>query len=87
MSGRAGIVRLWALLSAGWMLGLNLLLGFVILKYRSVLWGWLGGSLEQGLARGVTMAALKMTLRGDLFTLGRTDVEALLAREGRDISR
>src|SRR5690348_2153369 len=41
MSGRAGMVRLWALLSAGWMLGLNLLLGFVILKYRSVLWGWL----------------------------------------------
>ena len=70
MNGRAGMVRLWALLSAGWMLGLNLLLGFVILKYRSVLWGWLdlsnaidwpkliGANLLPPLALGVVMAPL-----------------------------
>jgi 2-dehydro-3-deoxygluconokinase len=52
-----------------------------------VLWGWLEGSLGLGLARGVAMAALKMTVRGDLFTLDRTDVEGLLARQGRDVSR
>jgi hypothetical protein len=28
------------MLSVGWIVGLNLLLAFVILKYRSVLWGW-----------------------------------------------
>ena len=28
------------MLSAGWIVGLNLLLVLVILKYRSVLWGW-----------------------------------------------
>jgi len=27
-------------LSVGWIVGLDLLLAFVILKYRSVLWGW-----------------------------------------------
>jgi len=40
MNARAGIFRIWALLSAGWIVGLNLLLVLVILKYRSVLWGW-----------------------------------------------
>ena len=35
-----GVLRIWALLSAGWILGLNLLLVLVILRYRSVLWGW-----------------------------------------------
>jgi hypothetical protein len=40
MNARSGILRIWAVLSAGWIVGLNLLLAFVILKYRSVLWGW-----------------------------------------------
>ena len=52
-----------------------------------ILWGHLDGSLERGLERGVAMAALKMTLHGDLFTLDRTAVDALLAQEGRDINR
>ncbi len=40
MSGRSGFLKVWAVLSAGWIAGLNLLLVFVIAKYRSVLWGW-----------------------------------------------
>lgn len=40
MNARSGILRVWAVLSAGWIVGLNLLLVFVISKYRSVLWGW-----------------------------------------------
>lgn len=40
MNGRSGFLRMWAMLSVGWIVGLNLLLAFVILKYRSVLWGW-----------------------------------------------
>jgi 2-dehydro-3-deoxygluconokinase len=52
-----------------------------------VLWGFLEGSLASGLERGVAMAALKMTVAGDLFTLDRTAVETLLSREGRDVSR
>ena len=40
MNGRAGVLRVWAMLTAGWIVGLNLLLALVILKYRSVLWGW-----------------------------------------------
>ena len=52
-----------------------------------VIWGYLEGSVEQGLERGVAMAALKMTLHGDLFTLDRAAVDALLAREGRDVNR
>jgi hypothetical protein len=40
MNARSGILRIWAVLSAGWIVGLNLLLAFVILKYRSALWGW-----------------------------------------------
>lgn len=52
-----------------------------------VLWGYLEGSVEQGLERGVAMAALKMTLHGDLFTLDRAAVDALLARDGRDVTR
>jgi hypothetical protein len=41
MNARAGVIKIWAVLSAGWIVGLDLLLAFVILKYRSVLWGWL----------------------------------------------
>jgi 2-dehydro-3-deoxygluconokinase len=45
-----------------------------------VLWGLLGdGSLDVALERGVAMASLKMTLRGDLFRLEARDVLALCA--------
>jgi 2-dehydro-3-deoxygluconokinase len=45
-----------------------------------LLWGILGeGSVQAGLARGVAMASLKMTLRGDLFRLEAADVLALCA--------
>ncbi len=52
-----------------------------------LVWGLLEGSLELGLERGLAMSALKMTLRGDLFRLDAADVEALLAREGREVGR
>lgn len=40
MNARSGVLKIWALLSVGWIVGLNLLLALVILRYRSVLWGW-----------------------------------------------
>ncbi|HKF71463.1 MAG TPA: hypothetical protein VKB68_06925 [Stellaceae bacterium] len=40
MNGQRGVLRLWAVLSLGWIVGLDLLLVFVISRYRSVLWGW-----------------------------------------------
>jgi len=40
MNARSGILRLWAVLSAGWIVGLNLLLALLIARYRTVLWGW-----------------------------------------------
>ena len=40
MNARAGVLKVWAVLSVGWIVGLDLLLAFVILRYRSVLWGW-----------------------------------------------
>jgi 2-dehydro-3-deoxygluconokinase len=52
-----------------------------------LVWGLLDGSLELGLERGLAMSALKMTLHGDLFRLGAGDVNALLAREGREVGR
>jgi len=52
-----------------------------------VIWGLLDDSLELGLERGLAMSALKMTLHGDLFRLDASDVEALLAREGREVGR
>jgi 2-dehydro-3-deoxygluconokinase len=53
-----------------------------------VLWGLLGeGSLESGLRRGAAMAALKMTLRGDLYRLGAEEVHALQAGETFEINR
>jgi hypothetical protein len=33
------------------------------------------------------MSALKMTLHGDLFRLGAGDVNAFLARDGREVGR
>ena len=41
MNARLGVLRIWAMLSAGWIAGLNLLLVFLILRYRTVLSGWL----------------------------------------------
>ena len=52
-----------------------------------VLWGYLDGSLPLGLRRGVAMAALKMTVRGDLLTLDRAAVEALLGAHAGDVTR
>jgi hypothetical protein len=40
VNARSGILKVWAVLSVGWIVGLDLLLAFVILRYRSVLWGW-----------------------------------------------
>jgi 2-dehydro-3-deoxygluconokinase len=52
-----------------------------------LIWGLLEGSIELGLERGLAMAALKMTLHGDLFRLDAADVLALLARDGREVGR
>lgn len=52
-----------------------------------VLWGHLDGSLPLGLQRGVAMAALKMTVRGDLLTLDRAAVTALLGPAAGDVTR
>jgi 2-dehydro-3-deoxygluconokinase len=53
-----------------------------------LLWGILGeGSVQAGLERGVAMASLKMTLRGDLFRLEAADVLALCAGQTPWIDR
>lgn len=52
-----------------------------------LIWGLLNGSIELGLERGLAMAALKMTVHGDLFRLDAGDVAALMARDGREMSR
>jgi 2-dehydro-3-deoxygluconokinase len=52
-----------------------------------VLWGFVEGATELGLRRGVAMAALKMTLRGDLFTLGPEPVAELLRAPPGDVRR
>ena len=52
-----------------------------------LIWGLSDGSLELGLERGLAMSALKMSLHGDLYRLGASDVAALLAREGREVGR
>ena len=52
-----------------------------------LVWGLLEDSLELGLERGLAMSALKMTLHGDLFRLDASDVEALLARDSREVGR
>lgn len=41
MNERAGVLKIWAVLSVGWIAGLDLLLVFLILRYRTVLSGWL----------------------------------------------
>lgn len=53
-----------------------------------VLWGLLTeDSLQAGLERGAAMAALKMTLRGDLYRLGAEQVHALQAGQTLEINR
>jgi 2-dehydro-3-deoxygluconokinase len=53
-----------------------------------LLWGVLAeDSLRTGLQRGAAMAALKMTLRGDLFRLGSAEVHALQAGHTFRINR
>jgi len=41
MSARAGVLKIWAVMSVGWIVGLDLLLVFLVLRYRTVLSGWL----------------------------------------------
>ena len=41
MNLQSGILKIWAVLSAGWIVGLNLLLVLLIMRYRTVLSGWL----------------------------------------------
>jgi hypothetical protein len=72
MNARSGFLRTWAVLSAGWIVGLNLLLAFVIVNYRSVLWGWIdlseaidwprlvGASLLPPLVLGVAMVPFSL---------------------------
>ncbi len=52
-----------------------------------LLWGHVENALPLGLRRGVAMAALSMTVRGDLMDLPRAAVEALLESQGRDVDR
>jgi 2-dehydro-3-deoxygluconokinase len=53
-----------------------------------LLWGVLTErSVHEGLARGVAMASLKMTLRGDQFRLGADEVRALQAGHTMEINR
>jgi 2-dehydro-3-deoxygluconokinase len=49
--------------------------------------GWLEGSPETGLERGLAMSALKMTLRGDLFRFAAEDVDQVLAGSRREVHR
>ncbi|MFZ0218363.1 MAG: sugar kinase [Candidatus Dormiibacterota bacterium] len=52
-----------------------------------LLWGLVEDALPTGLRRGVAMAALSMTVHGDLLRLPREAVEALLSSTGRDVDR
>jgi 2-dehydro-3-deoxygluconokinase len=52
-----------------------------------LLWGLSEGSLEEGVERGVAMAALKMTTHGDLFRLDAEDVRRLRGRPAREVHR
>lgn len=52
-----------------------------------LLWGLMENALPLGLRRGVAMAALSMTVRGDLLDLPRAAVESLLESTGRDVDR
>jgi 2-dehydro-3-deoxygluconokinase len=52
-----------------------------------LLWGLVENTLPLGLRRGVVMAALSMTVRGDLMDLPRAAVEAVLESTGRDVDR
>ena len=52
-----------------------------------LLWGLVDNALPLGLRRGVAMAALSMTVRGDLLDLPRSAVESLLEASGRDVDR
>jgi 2-dehydro-3-deoxygluconokinase len=49
--------------------------------------GYLDGYVERGLQQGVALAALKMTLHGDLAVVSRAEMEAVLSRQGRSIIR
>ena len=52
-----------------------------------LLFGFLRGDLDQGLAYGMAMAALKHSIPGDEFVATREEVESLLAGASREIHR
>jgi hypothetical protein len=64
------VLKIWAVLSVGWIAGLNLLLAFLILRYRTVLSGWLDLSnavdwaklVEASLAPPLLLAAVLVPL-------------------------
>ncbi len=70
MNARSGFLKIWAVLSVGWIAGLNLLLVFLILRYRTVLSGWLDLSnaidwpklLEANLVPPLLLAAVLVPL-------------------------
>ncbi len=43
-----------------------------------ILYGWLGGDLEQGLRIGAVLAALALTQKGDMITTTTAEVNSLL---------
>jgi 2-dehydro-3-deoxygluconokinase len=49
--------------------------------------GYLDGDIERGLRQGVAVAALKMTMNGDLALISRAEVDALLTNRTRAIVR
>ncbi|MBD3329498.1 sugar kinase [Candidatus Dojkabacteria bacterium] len=50
--------------------------------------GYLEGSIQKGLELGSAMAAIKMTIAGDLFLSSRKEVEAIMTdRDGREVGR
>jgi 2-dehydro-3-deoxygluconokinase len=52
-----------------------------------VLDGYLDGSLEEGLRRGATLAALALSQHGDLLVTSRSELEATMVFKDEDISR
>ena len=55
--------------------------------WRGVLHGWLQGDLAQGLRYGVLTAALCLTHYGDAVYVTRAELDDLLERPHRDITR
>jgi hypothetical protein len=69
MNPRVGLLKAWILLSAAWIGGLNLLLAFIILAYRSVLWGWIDLSPYIDGPRLVAASLVPPLILGIVFVL------------------